>query len=652
MNRLADKILGAFTVAAAFLLTGMMVWKHWTFFLDLCPMKDLLTWDENIRLSQLLDQYQDFRDGRYWRGFFPFLEASTWPPLRSILSLFLLWGPGDWPITWKDSFLGLAFYALCFPTLVFISFRITGSLLFSGIVSAFVLAMTLHTTETPAYSLSSMLETQGMFVLLWVYFSLYRLYDSVRDLPAGSELDPQNKSVRSLISVSLLALFFTKYPYGLLLFISLFAYETLSRFPELVGFLRFSIRTHYKGLRLVFLILVVGMVFSLPLLRAVTDWNLDQKNFKKILYFLTVLLFLDFNYFLFTNRKEAKALAPPSLRILYIYAILPSFIWLFANLDRVMSLVNAQMIVNKFVRSFILSLFESPSDKIPASHVFDHPWIFRAFFVVALAWILYWSYSEIRKKRQKGTSEGTESTGISERSGGILEKLERLSWPSALRDPLLAVTAVVFLQYIVIDLSTGNKQLRHVFYPLPALIWILSLWFFRTIRDAKEDRTKYVAITVSLLTFGWGISLFFRPGGLLRDSYGSAHAFCLKGFEEKAFQPARDFAAFLDPKGRYIAFNAFHEEENFQTPGRLLASEFDLLMRLKTLEQGKFRNDNKYRWRNWEEFDTLVYIGPDCELPTKNRKRTESLGYSATLISEHRHESGQYCIKEYRLIKM
>lgn len=188
-----------------------MIWKNWSAFLNICPIKDLLTWDENIRLNQLLDQYQDFRDGRYWRGFFPFLEASTWPPLRSIFSLFMLWGPGDWPITWKDSFLGLIFYALCFPTIIYISFRITGSLVFSGAISIFILAMSLHTTETPAYSLSSMLETQGMFVLLWVYFSLYRLYDSVQNLGPGAELQKGSK-VPVLVSLALLSLFFTKYP--------------------------------------------------------------------------------------------------------------------------------------------------------------------------------------------------------------------------------------------------------------------------------------------------------------------------------------------------------------------------------------------------------------------------------------------------------
>ncbi|PNV75222.1 hypothetical protein BES34_010090 [Leptospira inadai serovar Lyme] len=652
MNRLTDRILGFFLISVALFLTGIMVWKNWSAFLNICPIKDLLTWDENIRLNQLLDQYQDFREGRYWRGFFPFLEASTWPPLRSIFSLFMLWGPGEWPITWKDSFLGLIFYALCFPTLIYTSFRITGSFIFSGAVSLLILAMSLHTTETPAYSLSSMLETQGMFVLLWVYFALYKLYDSVQKLGPGAELEKGNR-VSSLVSVALLSLFFTKYPYGLLLFISLFLYEGIARLPELIGFLRFAIRVHYKNLRLIFLVSVVGLVFSLPILRVVTDWNLDQRSFKKVLYFLTVILFLDFNYFLFKYRNEAKKITPPSLRVLYIYAILPSFVWLFANLDRVMSLVNAQMIVNKFVRSFILSLFESPSDRIPASHVFDDPWIFRIFFAGSIILIAVWFYLRSRDKNADAKSAYTPSLLQSPEGklDSLLARLEGLSWPAALRDPLFAISAVVFLQYIVIDVTTGNKQLRHVFYPLPALLWILSLWFFRAIKDSKKWQSQVAISLLSGIIFSWGISLFFRPGGLLNVSYYQSHAFCLKGFEEQVFQPARDFASKIDSEGKYIAFNAFHEEENFQTPGRLLASEFDLLFRLKTLDKGKYRNDNKYRWKTWEEFDKLIYVGPNCELPDKYKIRTESLGYAIDPLAEYSEGKEQYCMRIFRLIR-
>ncbi|TGL64510.1 hypothetical protein [Leptospira sarikeiensis] len=643
MNKTWDKVFGILFGAVALFATGFMVWKNWQNFLEICPIKDLLTWDENIRLTAVYDQYQDFRDGKLWRAFVPFLEAATWPPLRPIFSLLLLATPGEWPITWKDSFLGLIFYALCFPSIIYIVSRISGSYLFGALVSIFVLALSLHTSETPAYSLSSMLETQGMFVLLWVYWGLYKLYDSVKDLKAGQKL-PVGSKVGVLISVVLISLFFTKYPYGLLLFISIFLYELISRFPEWIGFVRFSIQKHYKGIRLLFLIVVVLLVLSLPVLRVVTDWNLDQRSFKKVLYVLTVLLFLDFNYFLYKNRKELAEVSPPSIRILYLYAILPCFIWLFSNLDRVMSLVNAQMIVNKFVRSFILSLFESPSDKFPASHVFSEPWIFRLFFLFVLLIIGYWLYAGRKEKINSDSSQGNGAID------SALAKLQSLSWPKFFRDPLFAITVIVFLQYIVIDASTGNKQLRHVFYPLPALLSILSLWFVRS-EEVFEKRSRSVFYAVFILFFIWTSSLFIREGGLFTETYSTKNQFCLKGFDTVTFQPAREFAEEIDPTGKYIAFNAFHEEENFQIPGRILASEFDLLFRQKTVEKGKYRNDGKYKWKSWDEFDKAVYVGPSCDLPAKYNARAESLGITLVPIREIKHKSGDYCFKEFRLMK-
>ena len=263
MNRTWDKVLGILFGLLALFATGVMISKNWQAFLEICPITDLLTWDENIRLTAVYDQYQDYRDGKIWRATLPFLEAATWPPLRPIFSLILLASPGEWPITWKDSFLGLAFYALCFPSIIYIVSRISGSFLFGSLVSIFVLALSLHTSETPAYSLSSMLETQGMFILLWVYWGLYKLYDSVKDLKPGESL-PTGSKVAALVSAVLILLFFTKYPYGLLLFISIFLFELISRFPEWIGFVRFSVKVHYKGIRLLFLVVVVLLVLSLP----------------------------------------------------------------------------------------------------------------------------------------------------------------------------------------------------------------------------------------------------------------------------------------------------------------------------------------------------------------------------------------------------
>ncbi|RHX82996.1 hypothetical protein [Leptospira stimsonii] len=609
-------------------LAFYMGYANWEIFIRTCSLKDLLTWDENIRLNVVLDQYQDFKEFRIWRAFFPFLESPTWPPLRSLLSLLLLLTPGDMPITWKDSFLGLVFYALCFPAILYVVYQITGSAWKAGLVSILTLALTLHTTEAPSYSLSSMLETQGMFFLLWTYYTLYKIYKQTEEEPYRIEFDKKEKIELSVV-FSLFGLFFTKYPYGLLLFIAIVAYEVVSKPKEYSEIVKFAFTKRYKGIRRIFLILVVALVLSLPILRVVTNLNLDQRQFKLIIYYCTVLLFIDFNLFLYFQKDEWKKIAPSSIRVIYLYAIAPSLAWIFANPDRVMSLINAQMIVNEHVKSFVFALFSSPTTTSPVSHVFQEPWIFRIFFFGVIALIVRFFNSRIREKR-----------------GSILN-----SFSETLRDPLVAVTSILFLQYIIIDATTGNKQLRHVFPPLPALFTVFSLWVFRFI-ESPIKKERIVAIAFGLIVFFWSASLFVREGGLLTRSYEKVQYFCLKGFQTDIFQPARDLTAKISPEGKYIVFNGFHEEFNFDKKGRLLASEIDLLMRMKTFAKGKYRNDSRHKWKNWDEFSSALVITPSCgqkEMMDKFAIRAAAVGKNTVLKKEYKHPSGNYCLREYTI---
>ncbi|UMQ59429.1 hypothetical protein [Leptospira interrogans] len=625
MKKYKSLIPGILLCLFALGLTFYMGFRHWEIFIRTCTLKDILTWDENIRLNVVLDQYQDFREFRIWRAFFPFLESPTWPPLRSLFSLILLIIPGDMSITEKDSLLGLVFYGLCFPSILYIVYKITGSLWKAGLTSILTLALTLHTTETPSYSLSSMLETQGMFFLLWTYYTLYKVYSFTYPDSFRYPFEKKEK-IELSVFLSLFGLFFTKYPYGLLLFIAIFFYELISKNKEYYNILKFSLNERYRGVRRIFIVFVVLLVLSLPVLRATTNINLDQRKFKLIIYYCTVLLFIDFNLFLYTRREEWKKIAPSSIRVLYLYAIAPSLAWIFSNPDRVMSLINAQMIVNEFVKSFILALFSAPSSTIPVSHVFQEPWIFRIFFFGVFALILI--FFRIKNK------------------GNFFYSVSQ-----TLKDPLVAVTSILFLQYLVIDATTGNKQLRHVFAPLPTLFTIFSLWVFRFIEEDSK-KLKYAAIVFGTVVFIWSSSLYVREGGLLSDSFEKVQYFCLKGFRTDLFQPAKDLTAKISPEGKYIVFNGFHEEFNFDKKGRLLASEIDLLMRMKTLSKGKYRNDSRHKWKSWEEFSSALVITPTCgqkEMMDKFGIRSAAVGKSTTLKKEYKHPSGNFCMREYSI---
>lgn len=162
-KNILPSVLGFIFIIFGISLVVFYATKSWETFLNLCPNKDFLSWDENIRLNQVLDQYVDFRNGSWFRGIMPFLESPTWPPLRSVLTFVTLFLPIDAYETYRDSFLGLFFLILVYPGLVYISFRITKSLLWAGVLSGLIFILTIQTGEVPAYSLSSMLETQSMF---------------------------------------------------------------------------------------------------------------------------------------------------------------------------------------------------------------------------------------------------------------------------------------------------------------------------------------------------------------------------------------------------------------------------------------------------------------------------------------------------------
>ncbi|TGL88240.1 hypothetical protein EHQ68_10475 [Leptospira congkakensis] len=592
--------------------------KSWETFLNLCPNKDFLSWDENIRLNQVLDQYVDFRSGSFFKGILPFLESPTWPPLRSILTFVTLYLPIDAYETYRDSFLGLLFLILVYPALVYIVFRITKSLFWSGILSGLILILTIQTGEVPAYSLSSMLETQSMFFLLFSVYAIYRLYD----------VDNREKEIDSttklLVLFSLFGFYFTKYPYGILFFMACFAYELL-RSPALYKEALFYLLKNYaKGIRLVYLVFVVLMVFSLPVLRVVTKINLNQKGFKQFMFGITFLLFVDLSVYFFRKRDEVKKVFPKTAVVLWVYAIFPAFLWLFMNPDRVNALIDAQMIVNAYTRSFFLTLWTEPGLDPSVPGVFDFIWGFRTLIIFSILSLFYFVF-------RRGTK-----------------------FQSKLRDPLLAGTLVLFLELLILELTTGNKQPRHVLQFIPAIGLVSFLWILRLYELAETKLEKLVSVSVFLLTSVFVFSNSLYSQGILSGNFFENKMFCYRGMNASDFQPAREIAEQISSEKKYILINAFHFEEKYGSKGRVLASDFDLAMKLKTYKQGMVRNDNKYRWKEWTDFDSVLLLSdvcPDSFVEEKFENRTKILNSKSTLLSTYRESSGTACLQEYKLLK-
>ncbi|MCW7490743.1 hypothetical protein [Leptospira meyeri] len=617
-KNILPSVLGFIFIIFGISLVVFYATKSWETFLNLCPNKDFLSWDENIRLNQVLDQYVDFRNGSWFRGIMPFLESPTWPPLRSILTFVTLFLPIDAYETYRDSFLGLLFLILVYPGLVFISYRITKSLLWASVLSGLIFILTIQTGEVPAYSLSSMLETQSMFFLLFSIYAIYRLYDVDN---RESEIDSGTKW---LVFFSLFGFYFTKYPYGILFFMACFAYE-LVRSPSLYKDALVYLLKHYaRGVRLVYLVFVVLMVFSLPVLRVVTKINLNQKGFKQFMFGITFLLFVDLSVYFFRKRDEIKKVFPKTAVVLWVYAIFPAFLWLFMNPDRVNALIDAQMIVNAYTRSFFLTLWTEPGLDPSVPGVFDFIWGFRTLIIFSVLSLIYFLFRSGKK------------------------------FPTKLKDPLFAGTLILFLELLILEVTTGNKQPRHVLQFIPAIGLMGFLWILRLYELAETKIEKLASVSVFLLTSLFVFSNSLYSQGILLGKFYETKMFCYRGMNVSDFQPAREIAERIEPEKKYILINAFHFEEKYNTKGRVLASDFDLAMKLKTYKQGMVRNDNKYRWKEWTDFDSVLLLSdvcPDSFVEEKFENRTKILNSKSTLLSTYRESSGIACLQEYKLLK-
>jgi hypothetical protein len=598
-------ILYTFTV----LILSFYSVGSWDQFKDTCPNHDFLTWDENLRMGTAIEQYTHFRDGEIWEGIFPFLDSPTWPPLRGLISLFLLTTGGDWYPTWKESFTGLFFYGVTIITSGIVGYAITG-VVFYGLAIAIVLSAILpHTLDIPSYSLSGMLETQSMTMEIFSIYAIFQVFQN-----------PKDKKNRILFSIATVGFFFTKYPYGLMLYLSLFVSLCFIYWEEVWNFVIFSFKNHYKGIRLILPSLLGIFLVGLLSLQHSSEINLNQKSFKMGVFVITFLFLIEFNYYLYKFRTQISEILPGSAIVFYLYGFLPSLIWIYTNPSRLNSLLDAQLIKNPYIKSFFLSLVLPPN---PGSNiqqnVFDYPILFILTISIGIGSTLYWLF--------------------------VYQQNIQRSLPS---QALGFVWIVVFFQIFILETTTGNKQLRHIFQFVPILftLSLVSLFLLvNELRDRKFD--SFAGIFVILL-----LVVLILPNGLLTGNYFNTHYFCLRGDNPNLFQPAREVKKHIEREKKYIIMNGFHEYSNFDKPLRLLASDFDLQIKIKTYKFGKAISDNSYHVPSWRGYDHLLYISYDCKDPVldgKLAKRVEKLNVKLlnqkTLIKEKTYCAKQWDIK-------
>lgn len=553
-----------------------------------CPNRDVLSWDANLRMIQTLDVRSDFLNGNILRGIAAWIESPTWPPLHSVIAqlVFVFTGPS----TVAEVGIGLTFAVLTCAALVLIAGLVCRKAdwpIWVGLLLALAcMVLLFHSPELTAYFLSAMLETQGMFFFLVTVFAFFKLWTAPM-------------AARWWILAGSLGLFLTKYPYGHILLVAgapvvlLFEKQSLAM---LIGY----VRNQYSGRSLVVPGIVVGAVLLLAFAKFLPGQFLNSKTFKYVFYALVVILFVDFNWKLWSSRTTTSW--PETWSVTYLYCALPILVLTFLNPDRFSSTIGTQLHQQDASRSYFLSIFTSFAD---------------------LSWpvILWFALLAV----------ATIGFGIAKRKEFV----------PVIRKPAFLSFILIVSHILVLEFLTANKQLRHIYHLLPALFLFSAFAGMEILRGSKLTAIGLACI-VSLAT----IPLLFTEKGFLNDGYYSSRYVCWTGSERGLFDPVRNLVSRVDPNHSYVILNRLHED-TAPMPARQWATEFDLLLRMQS--SGVVRNDSRRRKADWSEFNGALLIQAGCSDAAGNEallSRANSAGKEAHLANSF--SFADLCVRDFR----
>lgn len=624
-----------------------------------CPNVDVLSWDGNLRMIDTLDQYQELRAGRWLAGLAPYFDAPTWPPLRAAIMQVVYQLHGSGPDASLDVAVSFAFYLLLFPSLLLIAPELTRDWLRGALAFFFTTLLLIHARQLPMFGVSGMLESQGMFFYLWSAYFLYKVYE-------WQSLRAEDKRALQIRRRFLFGLFFfsqglyhTKYPYGIMLALAFFAYDALRNPGQYLDLATLAWAQRYRGWRRMLLAFVLVSLFLFALGQAAP--GLNSKSFKYIFYAATLLLLIDFHAYLWRFRAQFLALFDSASRQIYSVMVLPMLIWTYLQPDRLSSVLGTQQRSQEETRSYLGSL---------AYDVFDSPLPLLALTAASLIGLIGVLAYVLRSAQDPAENR--------------LTRLYR-----AFSRPIAAALLITLFQVLILEFLTGNKQLRHVFHLIPAglLLWCAWSLLYGAGSGAPAGfatRALHFALVGFIMLAPLSAALpAFAPGGILdrrpletptaaapAPQYAASRPLCFTGDDRELYEPVRWFQRRIDPRGRYVLINTFHDlsappgfdgispAERERTlerlfHGRVRATDFDLLLRVQTLFEGRVRNDSS-RFSSWREFDAILLLSTDCDDArglAQLQQRAMETGSRYVETRRLPYPGGDYCLTEFRLIR-
>ncbi|MBW7857394.1 MAG: hypothetical protein H3C43_03635 [Leptonema sp. (in: Bacteria)] len=574
--------------------TWVVWWQYQTLyqvFLSACVNKDTLVWDANIRFIQAIDFVDDFKSGIYLPGISSLIASPTWPPLRTIFSILLIWWHGSpdpvidilpsvvflFGVVWlyfgfvvwytKTRILDITIRAKAPNRVLLYSILTT---LFFSLVFFTTLFLILGVFDLPAYIFSSMLEIQGMFFFTWNGWSIYSILKSKRTV---------SKFVIWSFFLSGVGLYLTKYPYGILTGLSLIAICMLKSPVDFWNASRKVLIERYKGWHLIPLVLLILALVIVVLGPHLGTELVNTKAIKRFLYIALLLVFIDFNHYLYKRRPNYFS---TELKIFYLYFILPFAIVLLSHPDRFGSLIQAQ------------------TDTVPGGSRFYPVALFAEYFmsvgpliVIVLGGILILLVSIFLQKKSWHS---------------LLTGEQSIEW---------LMTIFVWCNIFIMQFMTSNHQSRYLLQIFPLFLFFHSSMFLYLFRSKNKSngltRLNWPSFVLPVLIF---VSLpFFAIKPLFTKDRLQPVNICFAATDPTPVQEARELAASIPKSSRAIVVNDCHE---VTAPlfARAQATEIDLFLRYRTWGSGIIRNDSKYRYKTWQDsklnFNEVIHVSYEC----------------------------------------
>lgn len=291
-------------------------------FRSICPNQEFLSWDADLRFIKTLKMLEHLREFEFFSFFFQILDSPTWPILRNLVQVFvfLVFGVS----TYFDILITLLTFALLIGLILHVLFYLSDKHWSIGLLFIPIWGLLFLSPPILIYSFSAMLEIQGSLFFLASIYYLVLFYKEPSSNP--------NKWILIKLSLSIFALFQTKYPYGylfllalLILHTSLFIDEVVLFFTRYIAYFTFDFKKQY---RLLAILLFVIVYLFIP------DSILKGKSKTYIKYLIVLLGAIDFYIYIFKQKAELFNLNFQRLTNIFLWAILPIVVFVLMHPDR------------------------------------------------------------------------------------------------------------------------------------------------------------------------------------------------------------------------------------------------------------------------------------------------------------------------------